>query len=194
MESPVKGDFCKLVADDLKLIEKTEQEIVQLSKNSFKKIAKAAINYQTLKYLRNKQQSHSKVNKIEYVKLVTQSYLTSPIFSDYEAKLMFKVRTEFVNCKMNFKFMHPQGDILCPLCNIHNDTQQHIIECEVIRRKVKSTEILNENIKYEDIYSENIHKMKSILVVFSNCLNIRNNLLENLVTIQDLSTHWSAGG
>ena len=193
-ESPVKGDFSQLVAEDVKLIGKTEQEITQISKKAFKKVATITIKNEALKHLRNRQQTHSKVNKIQYVKLQTQSYLTSPLFSDHEAKVIFKLRTEFLNCKMNFKFMHPKGDLKCPLCNTHNDTQQHILECEIIRNKVKSSEMLNADIKYEDIYSENIHKMKAIIVVFLNCLNIRDNLVENLFRIQDLSTPRSAGG
>ena len=138
--------------------------------------------------------THSKVNKIEYTKLEAQTYFKSPLFSNNEAKLLFKIRTEFIDCKTNFKHMNRENNMLCPLCKQHEDNQKHIIECKYIRKNITSKEVSYRNITYEDIYSDNIQNKKSITALFDVCLKVREKLVENLPTEQDLSILMNAGG
>ena len=179
-ECPTKGDFCELVREDLRLIGLEEDSISNYSKSSFKKAVKAAINEKALAYLQELQKAHSKVNKIEYTKMHIQPYLTSPIFSNIEARLLFKIRSGFINCKSNFKYMCKENNMQCTLCQKHEDDQKHILECPNVKAILRSTEILSENILYEDIYSDNVIKQKAITVLFSNCLQIREKLRNNL--------------
>ena len=65
-----------------------------------------SINEKALAYLHELQKSHTKVSDIKYNKLCTQSYLNSPLFSDIEARLLFKIRTGLIECKSNFKHMY----------------------------------------------------------------------------------------
>ena len=167
---------------------------MQLSKNAFKRIVKTKVNQEALKYLKQIQQSHTKVNKIKYSKLQAQSYFKSPLFSNTEAKLLFKIRTEFIDCKSNFKYMNREGDMKCPMCKVHEDDQKHILECTHIRNNITSKEILDTNVVYEDIYSDNNHKRKAVTVVFENCIKVREKLIENLPAEQNLSILRNAGG
>ena len=193
-EFPTEGDFCQLVREDLRLIGIDEESLSNYSKSSFKKAAKAAINEKALAYLQDLQKAHSKVNKIKYTKMHIQPHLTSPLFSNIEARLLFKIRTGFVNCKSNFKYMCKENNMQCTLCNKHEDDQRHILECPNIRAILKSTEILSESILYEDIYSDKVRKQKAITVLFSNCIQICEKLMNNLCNIQDLTIRRSAGG
>ena len=120
--------------------------------------------------------------------------LNSPLFSDIEARLLFKIRTGHIECKSNFKHMYKDKSTKCSICQKHEDDQKHIVECINIRAKLRSTGILRENILYEDIYSDNIQKQKAITVVYKECLEIRGTLIKNLLDTQDLSTLMSAGG
>ena len=193
-ECPTKGDFCELVAEDLELIGLDESTLSNLSKTACKKVVKASINEKALAYLHELQKSHTKVSEIKYNKLCTQSYLNSPLFSDIEARLLFKIRTGYIECKSNFKHMYKDKSTKCSICQKHEDDQKHIVECINIRDKLRSTGILRENILHEDIYSDNIQRQKAITVVYKECLEIRGTLIKNLLDTQDLSTLMSAGG
>ena len=193
-ENPLPGDFCEIVSADLKLIGLTEENVMQMSKSAFKRKVKAAIVKEALESLKQIQQTHTKVNKLKYSKLQAQSYFKSPLFSNTEAKLLFKIRTEFTDCKINFKHMNREGSMKCPLCKEYEDDQKHIIECTYIRNNISSNDILERNIAYEDIYSDNDHKKKAITVVFDQCLKIREKLMNNLPKEQNLSILMNAGG
>ena len=95
LEDTLEGDFANLVKTDVQVmeilfhisfVETTSMDFF----NSFirKKIQKAA-----LEYLKNVQQGHSKVKDIMYDVLEIQPYLTFPIFSDEETKLLYSLRT-----------------------------------------------------------------------------------------------------
>ena len=187
-------DFCHLVEKDLKLLGITEQSLMHMSKKVFKRKVKSAITQKALTYLKEIQQTHSKVNKIEYTTLQAQSYFKSPLFSNSEAKLLFKIRTEFIDCKTNFKHMNRENNMLCPLCKQAEDNQKHIIDCKYIRKNITSRDISDRNIVYEDIYSNNNQNKKSITALFDVCLKVRKKLVENLPTEQDLSILMNAGG
>ena len=84
------------MAEDIKLVGITEQSAMQMSKHLFKRTIKSAITRETLKYLKEIQQTHPKVNEIQYTTLQAQSYFKSPLFSNSEAKCLFKYRIQKV--------------------------------------------------------------------------------------------------
>ena len=61
--------------------------------------------------------------------------------------------------KTNFKGKYE--DIVCPLCNIENDTQSHLFNCDVL---IKQCSELSENqeIEYEDIFSAKMKQIKAV--------------------------------
>ena len=59
----------------------------------FKKKVKAKMRDVALTYLKNLQQTHSKIKDIKYEKLKIQDYLKSPLFSNSETSLLFSLRS-----------------------------------------------------------------------------------------------------
>ena len=84
VENPFPGDMIELLKNDFSIIEEelNETAIANTSANSYKKFIKKKIRFAAFKYLVELKETHSKVRSIEYKKLETQSYLTSPIFSN----------------------------------------------------------------------------------------------------------------
>ena len=117
----------ELLKNDFSIIEEelNETAIANTSTNSYKKFIKKKIRIAAFKYLVEQKESHSKVRSIEYNKLETQRYLTSPIFSNEDVAL----RSRALNCKANFKNKYKENDTLCPLCPREEDTQQHMMVC-----------------------------------------------------------------
>ena len=76
---PLKGDFVKLIEDDLNLINEVynENKFKSMNKNMFKKYIKNKIRDAAFKYLKNEQEQKSKVKNIKYTKFKIQKYLKS---------------------------------------------------------------------------------------------------------------------
>ena len=49
-----------------------------------------------------------------------------------EKQMIFKLRSEVTDVKMNFKGMHE--DLKCKICNEENETQKHILECKILNK------------------------------------------------------------
>ena len=121
--------------------------------------------------------THSKVRDIEYDKLETQTYLTSPLFSNEDVNTLFSLRSRLVDCKSNFKNRYKENDILCPLCRLEEDSQQHMLACREITSRIQSKKISSSKIVYEDIFKDHM-KQKGATVLFKEILEIRKQLQE----------------
>ena len=84
LENTSEGDFVQLVKRDFEEINIPFDliAITNTGVKAFKSTIKNKIKEAALKYLHKKQQTHSKVKDIKYDKLETQSYLTSPLFTN----------------------------------------------------------------------------------------------------------------
>ena len=71
--------------------------------------------------------------------------------------------------------MYKDKDLLCPFCSKTDDTQQHMLECAVLKQHLKSTEISQHKIVYEDIFKD-IKKQKEITALYKLLLDIRRKL------------------
>ena len=49
--------------------------------------------------------------------------------------------TRMVECKDNFKNRYKDTDLLCPLCLVANDTQQHPLDCKVLCERVNTKKV-----------------------------------------------------
>ena len=175
------GDFVDLLEKDFILIEEHQDDnkIGESNCNSYKKNIKAKIKTAAFKYLKEAQQTHSKVRKIQYQKLEIQKYMTSPLFSNEEVNLLHALRSRTTECKENFKQKHINSNLLCNLCKVENEDQPHLMRCSVIQDNFDTEEIANKQIKYDDIFSENIVKQKEITSLFLILFKIRNEIQEN---------------
>ena len=186
-ENPTKGDFYCQVLEDFDLIGEilNEEEVANKSKISHKNNIKQKIKTAALSFLLEKKQNHSKIKDIQYTKLETQNYMTSPLFQNSEVCLLFALRSKYIDCKANFKNKYRYTHLLCDYCTESDCTQQHILQCKVLNSHLQSKEAVNENFEYNDLF-KNVHKQKVIVTMFTKLLDIRN-VLKN----QEKSTNPS---
>ena len=184
MEDPCPGDFIKLIEEDCKKIGiPFETEFVENSSPEFyKKFIKSKVKEAAFQYLTKLQKTHSKVKDIKFEKLEIQKYLTSPVFSNCETKLLFALRSRTLEgIRANFPNMYKEN-LNCPLnCwsqdeQIQKDTQQHILVCPTISSKFKSAETSFGAIRYEDIFSD-VHKQKEVTALIGQLLDVREDCL-----------------
>ena len=105
--------------------------------------------------------------------LETQNYMISPIFLNEEVNQLHALRSRTSNCKMNFKNKYRNDNLLCDLCNNENEDQPHLLRCNVLKRKLQSTQIANNKISYESIYSDDVHKQKEIAALFLELFKLK---------------------
>jgi hypothetical protein len=190
--NPTPGDFCELVKDDFKLINENidEESIKRTIVTSYKNKIKQKIKVAAFKFLRMKQETHSKVKDIVYARLEPQKYLLSPLFMNDEVNLLHSLRSRSVDCKNNFKNRYKEDDGLCQLCGEHIDDQKNILKCPEIIKRVKTDEIAINTVVYEDIV-QNEHRQKAITSMYIKLLKIREKLMEeDLSSRQDPSTSF----
>ena len=177
--NPTPGDFVELLKTDFNKIKESfdESAIEHSNTSSYKKFIKTKVRMAAFIYLNDLKLTHSKVRDIEYDKLETQSYLTSPLFSNEDVNILFSLRSRSVECKSNFKNRYKEEDILCPFCRIGEDSQQHMLVCKEITARIQSKNICSSQIVYEDIFKDHL-KQKGATVLFHQILEIRKQLQE----------------
>ena len=161
-DDPVKGDFVNLIKSDLEMFDGSiDQEYIQLkSKSSLKEEIKEKIRKAAFKYLKEKQNGHSKIKGIQYTHLQTQTYMTSPLFSNEEVNLLHGLRSRSVNVKCNFRTRY-QNNLLCPLCEKEDDDQPHLLNCVELLNMFKDEDIIKVKSVYQDIFEDD-QKQKQI--------------------------------
>ena len=178
-ENPTKGDFVELLKDDFDKIQETQDNnaIVSTSAESYKKYIKTKIRSAALRFLTEKKEKHSKIKSIQYNKLETQGYLTSPLFTNSEVQLLFSLRSRMADCKENFKNKYKESDLLCPFCSKETDSQPHMMECTFLASQLKSKNISSRKIVYEDIFDD-IKKQKEATEMFKDLIGLRDKFKE----------------
>ena len=138
---------------DLELIKTTGIE-------AYKKKIKSKINEAAFKYLKDLQQTHSKVKNVKYEKFETQQYLTSQLFTNKETSLLYSLRTKTTKIfKANFTSLY-NGNVECPLkcwdINRHEpappDTQEHLFVCKKVN--VISNNVAVSKSEYNDLFKD----------------------------------------
>ena len=172
------GDFVQLVSEDKTMINlsMSDKEIARLKKAKFKSILKRKIKQAAYKSLNAQKEKHSKMNGLVYKKLEKAEYLGNPLFNSEGIKLLLALRTRTVTgIKNDFRGMFP--DNLCPLSCNSPDTLRHVLECVILQQRHVSQSVSASDIRYEDVFSEDITKQKQATQLYSELLEIRNNLV-----------------
>ena len=178
---PSQGDFTELVANDCEAIElgMSDDEIRRMSKFKFKKVVKSKVLKAAFKYLKDLQQTHSKMDNLQYDKFEASIYLTSPQFTFDNASLLLALRTRTVRgIRNDFGGLYP--DKTCPLGCGEMDTLQNILTCAVLKQKHVSKDMSTSEMQYEDIFSSNIVKQQQVTELYRQLLDVRNNILNSL--------------
>ena len=83
-----------------------------------------------------------------------------------EIQTLFKIRNNMIEVKENFKSNHE--NLLCRLCLLCRETQQHLIDCTKIREKLKGVvdfDILKIEIAFKSIKSQEILAKSYTIVI-----------------------------
>ena len=120
-------------------IQLTEEEIVDMSKETFKKKIKKAIRVYAFEKLKAECQSKSRTKNLTYKEFETQNYIKT--MSPRTAKTVFKCRSKTLNIKDHMKFSH--NDTLCRWCGMSDETLDHVINCGEETKLVDTEENLN---------------------------------------------------
>ena len=153
LEQPSRQDWCHTVTEDLKTLKMNLKlsEIRKLTKATFKKMVKDKIEEEALKYLNDIKARHSKVRHIEHTKMKMQDYLRpEDTISIDEAKFLFQLRTRMLDVRKNYEGKYK--DLMCPVCNLVEDTQPHLIEC----LKLSDNDLVDKVPEYNDLFGKDL--------------------------------------
>ena len=134
------------------------EQIKSHTKESFKKTVKKYVTDSALKYLTELQKDHSKSKPLHYQKLALQEYLTANnLMTIREKQFTFAARARMIDLKCNFKIGHK--DLKCRLCKTHEENQQGLLICKVLR---ESPTDIDTSDTYSDLYSTDKKKITKI--------------------------------
>ena len=152
-EDPLKDDWIHLVDQDKKDIDLnlSDIEIESLSKAKFKTIIKNKIKNCTFLEQEGIKEGHIKVKHIVHSNIKRpQKYLTDPIFSNNQTRLLFNLRSQ---CENEFKSNFYTST--CKFCQEYPDTQEHALHCKVIMKQIHKTNVAPiRQIRYSNIFGD----------------------------------------
>ena len=124
--------------------------------------------------LKETQASHEKGRSTFHENLLyPQKYLVTHKITNKQKSLLFNLRCQSVRgIRQNFSKMY-FGDVQCRLCYLAIDSQDHTMQCSVLKQHVD----WNKDIKYEDIYGS-LEQQVEVVKVISSLLEVRERLLE----------------
>ena len=157
-----KKDWVTTVLKDLEIVglNVTFAEIQAMNKVKWKNMVKTCTSENTLQYLENLKQNHSKVKQLKHEKLQMQKYLLPNEYSitKEDVQTIFKIRSRVMNVKMNMKGIYDTYE--CEVCLMEDESQKHVYECKEIWKKKESND---EHIpKYENILDGNVKEIIEI--------------------------------
>ena len=183
---PVRNDWFLTVQNDKKIynINLTDNQISEMSKNSYKNYIEKKINIKAYSELSESRKSkiqdmlrYNKLNK--HGQLQLQKYLKTGKLSTIEKQTLFSLRSHNLNCKSNFSSAFHE-DMSCRTCCDENTIEDeiHSLECpSVIDEDEKDNSIkfhhifgsLDEQIKAVKYYIKVMNKRNLILELQQNC-------------------------
>ena len=189
LENPTNGDWgqsCHEALESLEINLKIE-DIEKMKKSTFKNIVRKKTAGRALEDLNSIKARHSKVLHIVHRKLAIQSYLVGTDASTLESKFLFALRCRMVDLKANFR--NKYGDNICPCCQDNEDTQEHLLHCEMLQEKSSLVETLP---IYQDLFCENMGKQVRICRTIKKKFEIRKQITTSNSGPSDPYILWSA--
>ena len=171
-ERSIDGDFYDQVKNDMVVLRITDEQLLE-SKEKLKEVARRKMNEAAFTYLIDKAKTHSKVNDSLYTNCEGAKYLKHTGFTPDLVRVLFRFRTRTYLVKNNFRNNYRNTNIACPLCEVNEDTQEHIFRCYKLR-KGYSGEL---NCCYEDIFSGDCDTLLKVATALRELTQIRENLL-----------------
>ena len=92
--------------------------------------------------------------------------------------MLYALRTRTVNRdRKDFSGMY--SDLSCPLGCGKSDTLPHIISCSVVNSQLQSQSLASNKIRHEDIFSKDIVRQKQVTELYTQLLQIREEILKS---------------
>ena len=171
-DSSYKGDFYPQALENMVALGISDNQLSE-SKEKLRTDLTKKVNAAAYKFLIGKAESHSKVRHECYKNCEGAEHYFDPRFTTDVTNMLFKFRTVTYLVKNNFRNNFKNTNILCPLCESHNDNQEHIFECRKIL-EVHNQEIL---VKHDDIFSSDIDNLLKVSTTLMKLVKIRDSLL-----------------
>ena len=165
-----EGDFYAQTKQDIDMLSISNEDLNK-NKESLKTILQKNINEVAYKFLIDKAAKHSKVNASLYNSCDGAEYFQDQRFSPDLANLLFRFRTRGFLVKNNFRNNYRNTNILCPLCEEEDDTQEHLFECK------KLVDVTDNGCVYEDIFSKNNEVLLNVAINLKKIVECRKNAL-----------------
>ena len=158
--SQIPGDFYVQVLGDMTRLNISESDIKNQSKTALKKQIDQAIGKIAFEDLLEKAKSHSKVREDLYSDLKGMEYMKDPRFTTEDVNTLFRFRTRMFNVKNNFRNQYRSTNLLCPLCETCDDSQEHLFECSKIRDDISTDQPTN--ISYSDLFTNDCNRLLQV--------------------------------
>jgi len=181
MERRTKGDFYQQVEVDMEVLNISEGEVLTVSKGTLKDLLKKKASISAFQYLIDMAKTHSKVNERAYSNLNGMDYMNDPRFTPDLVNMLFKFRTRMFNVRNNFRNNYKQTNTLCPLCEVEEDSQQHLFHCSVIHNQIPKP-----TTAYENIFSTDSDTLLMVAKDLKEIVAAREDLESELVGDDDI--------
>lgn len=149
IRKPTKGDWIEIVRKDLQDfdIKESFHELTTIKSEILKRKVKTACKKYSFNILMN--QIKKKGETLIFKDLEMQEYLKSQRLNTSEAKFLFKIRSEMLQVKCNFKHMYlnRQHGLSCSVCLSEPETMKHVATCPELNKTL--------SVDYEDLFSLN---------------------------------------
>ena len=168
----IDGDFYDQVKNDMVVLKITDEQLLE-SKAKINEVARRKMNEAAFTCLINKAKTHLKVNDSLYTNCEGAKYLKHTGFTPDLVRVLFRFRTRTYLVKNNFRNNYRNTNIACPLCEVNEDTQEHIFKCYKLRRGYSG----RLNCCYEDIFSGDCDTLLKVAAALRELTQIREKLL-----------------
>ena len=92
--------------------------------------------------------------------------------------MLYALRTRTVRgIRKDFSGMY--SDLSCPVGCGDPDTLSHIISCSVLKSQLQSQSLASNKIGHEDIFSKDIVRQKQVTELYTQLLQIREEILKS---------------
>ena len=173
----VKHDWVLQIAKDkadLGMMNMSDEDVRKISKQKFKSFIQNKVNQLRCKNLKEIQEKQSKSKNLIIRNSKTPvQYLMSKNLCLKEIQTLFKLKTEMINVKNNFKSSHIEN-MWCRTCQLFSETQEHLYYCSTLRRHL--TDVNFADYSYNMI-NGNIEQQEKFVKVYQVILEMRKDIV-----------------
>ena len=118
---------------------------------------------------------HSKVLHLKHTILKMRNYLlpNKMNITQDEIKLIFRLRCRVIDIKTNVKGAYDSFE--CKVCNKEEETQEHILKCEVITEMKKLKKLIPE---YNKLFYGKVTEQLEIARCFKENMDLRKSIVD----------------